>query len=110
MSASSPAHTAPTPYVLYLAMLSIGMGQTVIYAVMPALGRELGLDAIIVSIPLLAIDWQPGKLAITSLSAMTALVFALVAPFWAVGSPVHCNQALPRVEATWRQEAVWATP
>ena len=82
MSASSPAHTAPTPYVLYLAMLSIGMGQTVIYAVMPALGRELGLDAIIVSIPLLAIDWQPGKLAITSLSAMTALVFALVAPFW----------------------------
>lgn len=72
----------PTPYVLYLAMLSIGMGQTVIYAVMPALGRELGLDAIIINLPLLNIEWQPGKLAITSLSAMTALVFALVAPFW----------------------------
>ncbi len=68
--------------MLYLAMLSIGMGQTVIYAVMPALGRELGLDMIIVDLPWTSTDWQPGKLAITSLSAMTALVFALVAPFW----------------------------
>ena len=76
------AHALPTPWVLYLAMLSIGMGQTVIYAVMPALGRELGLDAIIITLPFSGIDWQPGKLAITSLSAMTALVFALVAPFW----------------------------
>ncbi len=70
------------PYVLYLAMLSVGMGQTVIYAVMPALGRELGLDTIQLWLPFLEQSWQPGKLAITSLSAMTALVFALVAPYW----------------------------
>jgi MFS transporter, DHA1 family, multidrug resistance protein len=70
------------PYVLYLAMLSVGMGQTVIYAVMPALGRELGLDTIQLWLPFLDQSWQPGKLAITSLSAMTALVFALVAPYW----------------------------
>lgn len=72
----------PTPYVLYLAMLSIGMGQTVIYAVMPALGRELGLDLIVVTMPFFDFEWVPGKMAITSLSAMTALVFASVAPFW----------------------------
>ena len=70
------------PYVLYLAMLSVGMGQTVIYAVMPALGRELGLDTIQLWLPFFEQSWQPGKLAITSLSAMTALVFALVAPYW----------------------------
>ena len=70
------------PYVLYFAMLSVGMGQTVIYAVMPALGRELGLDTIQVWLPFFEQSWQPGKLAITSLSAVTALVFALVAPYW----------------------------
>jgi len=70
------------PYVLYLAMLSVGMGQTVIYAVMPALGRELGLDSIQLWLPFFEQSWQPGKLAITSLSAMTALIFALVAPYW----------------------------
>ncbi len=76
------------PYVLYLAMLSVGMGQTVIYAVMPALGRELGLDTIQVWLPFLEQFWQPGKLAITSLSAMTALVFAMVAPYWGRKSDV----------------------
>ena len=58
------------------------MGQTVIYAVMPALGRELGLDTIQLWLPFFEQSWQPGKLAITSLSAITALVFALVAPYW----------------------------
>ena len=73
---------ALNPYVLYLAMLSVGRGQTVIYAVMPALGRELGLDTIQLWLPFVEQSWQPGKLAITSLSSMTALVFALVAPYW----------------------------
>ena len=77
---------ALNPYVLYLAMLSVGMGQTVIYAVMPALGRELGLDTIQLWLPFVEQSWQPGKLAITSLSSMTALVFALVAPYWGVKS------------------------
>ncbi len=81
-SSSSEVATMSSPYILYLAMLSIGMGQTVIYAVMPALGRELGLDAIVINIAWLDFSWHPGKLAITSLSAMTALVFALVSPFW----------------------------
>ncbi len=76
------ADSVPTPWVLYLAMLSIGMGQTVIYAVMPALGRELGLDLVEITLPFSGEAWVPGKLAITSLSAMTALVFAMVAPFW----------------------------
>lgn len=83
MNLDNPGSIAQKPpYVLFFAMLTIGMGQTVIYAVMPALGRELQLDQVIVPLPLVGIDWQPGKLAITSLSAMTALVFALVAPFW----------------------------
>ena len=71
-----------SPYVLFFAMLTIGMGQTVIYAVMPALGRELQLDQIVISIAALDWQWQPGKLAITSISAMTAFVFAIVAPYW----------------------------
>ena len=62
-------------------MLSVGMGQTVIYAVMPAHGRELGLDTIQLWRLFLS-KLATRKLAITSLSAMTALVFALVAPYW----------------------------
>lgn len=63
-------------------MISVGMGQSVIFAVLPMLGRELALDQIILSIPFLSIDYQFKELAITSLSALTALTFSLISPFW----------------------------
>lgn len=68
--------------MLYLAMICVGMGQSVVFAVMPMLGRELGLDTMIVSVPLLSLNWRPEELAITSLSALTALTFSLVSPYW----------------------------
>jgi len=78
-----PAHkSAPRLATLYFAMMTIGMGQTVVFAILPMLGRELGLDQIVFSIP--ALDWEfaPREMAITSLSALTALIFSLTAPFW----------------------------
>ncbi|NRB37300.1 MAG: MFS transporter [Pseudomonadales bacterium] len=68
-------------WVLYLAMLSVGMGQTVIFAVMPMLGRELALDQIIFYLPF-GIELQPKELTITALSALTALTFSLISPLW----------------------------
>lgn len=68
--------------LLCLAMISVGMGQSVIFAVLPMLGRELALDQIVLSISFLSIDYQFKELAITSLSALTALTFSLVSPFW----------------------------
>lgn len=67
---------------LYLGMMAVGMGQTVVFAVLPMLGRELALDKIVVIVPLLDIRFEPRELAITSLSALTALVFSIAAPFW----------------------------
>lgn len=67
---------------LYFAMMTVGMGQTVVFAVLPMLGRELQLDKIIFVIPFLDISFAPREMAITSLSALTALVFALVSPYW----------------------------
>lgn len=62
-------------------MVAVGMGQTVVFAVIPMLGRELKLHEIIVAWPWGG-SWQPRELAITSLSALTALVFSIVAPAW----------------------------
>ena len=73
--------TVSKHWVLYLAMLSVGMGQTVIFAVMPMLGRELGLDQIIFHLPF-GIEYQAKELAITALSALTALTFSLISPLW----------------------------
>ena len=72
----------PNLTMLYFAMMAIGMGQTVVFAVLPMLGRELKLDEIVFSVPWT--DWQfaPREMAITSLSALTALVFSMVSPFW----------------------------
>ncbi len=70
------------PALLCLAMISVGMGQSVIFAVLPMLGRELGLDQLMLSIPFTNISYQPKELAITALSALTALTFSLVSPFW----------------------------
>lgn len=57
------------------------MGQSVVFAILPMLGREMGLHELILTIPGLG-SWQPRELAITSLSALTALTFSLIAPFW----------------------------
>lgn len=70
------------PGLLCLAMVSVGMGQSVIFAVLPMLGRELGLDQIALSLPFINKAYYPKELAITALSALTALTFSLVSPFW----------------------------
>ena len=68
--------------VLYLAMVVSGMGQSLVFAIMPMLGRALGLQDLVVDIPALGLHWQPHELAITSLSAVSALVASLFAAFW----------------------------
>ncbi|HUH36873.1 MAG TPA: MFS transporter, partial [Spongiibacteraceae bacterium] len=82
MSSSSAAVSRGAGITLYLTMVAIGMGQSVVFAIIPMLGRELALDEIVLRLPWLGIEWQPRELAITSLSALTALIFSLVAPFW----------------------------
>lgn len=68
-------------WLLYMAMMCVGMGQTVIFAVMPMLGRELGLHKLVFDLPFIG-QYQPKELMITLLSALTALTFSLVTPFW----------------------------
>ncbi|MBB3046097.1 MFS family permease [Litorivivens lipolytica] len=80
--ASSARESAPNLTTLYIAMMTIGMGQTVVFAILPMLGRELALDEIVFSIPALGWEFAPREMAITSLSALTALIFSLAAPFW----------------------------
>ena len=67
---------------LYAAMMAVGMGQSVVFAILPMLGRELALHEMIWQIPLLNIELAPKELAITSLSALTAFVFFIPSPFW----------------------------
>ena len=66
---------------LYLAMLSLGMGQTLIYTIIPVLGRELQLQELVLSLPF-DLQWQPRELIITSLSALTAFIVAQTMPHW----------------------------
>lgn len=63
-------------------MMAVGMGQTVVFAIVPMLGREMHLDELVFRLPLLGIQFQPRELAITSLSAMAAVIFFFAAPFW----------------------------
>lgn len=79
----------PSYWVLYIAMLSLGMGQTIIFAVMPMLGRQLGLHEMLWTIPFLDISFMPKEFAITSLSAVTALTFSIVSPWWGRLSDTH---------------------
>lgn len=72
---------SPALIPLYLAMMAVGMGQTVVFAVIPMLGRELGLHEMVFHLPLFG-EVQPREMAITTLSALTAFVFFLVSPFW----------------------------
>lgn len=69
-------------FALYLVMVSAGTGQTVVFAILPMLGRELALHEMVFNFPLLGWQFAPKELAITAMSAMTALIFFLVTPFW----------------------------
>lgn len=67
---------------LYLAVIAVGMGQTVVFAMIPMLGRELGLDQIALHWPGSDQSWVLGELGITALSACTAFVFFICTPRW----------------------------
>jgi MFS family permease len=66
---------------LLFSMIAIGMGHSLIFALIPVLGRELALHDLAVQLPWSG-QWQPRELVITSLSAVTALVAAQTAPIW----------------------------
>ena len=85
MSSSTPIIVKPSfkaMFSLYLAMMVVGMGQTVVFAILPMLGRELHLDLLVFNVPFSDIVIAPRELAITSLSALTAFVFFIAAPKW----------------------------
>ena len=52
--------------VLILALMATGMGQSLVFAILAPLGREV----------------QLGELQITSIIAVSALIFSLAAPRW----------------------------
>ena len=67
--------------ILYPAIMIIGMGQTLVLAIIPMLGRELGLDQLIIYVPFIG-DLPLKEFAITLLSSLVSLVFFIVAPMW----------------------------
>jgi MFS family permease len=75
--------------VLYLAMVVNGMGQSLVFAIIPMIGRALHLQDLVVDWPALGLHWQPRELAITSLSAMTALVASVFSAYWGRASDVR---------------------
>lgn len=86
MSQNPEADVKTPPFrammTLYLGMMAVGMGQTVVFAVLPMLGRELKLHELVVTLPVLGWQFEPREMAITSLSALTALMFSIASPFW----------------------------
>jgi MFS family permease len=87
---STDLHTPVRPgaagiAALYLSMLALGMGQTLIYTIIPVLGRELQLQELVVRLPF-DLSWQPRELLITSLSALTAFIVAQTMPRWGQAS------------------------
>jgi MFS family permease len=68
--------------VLYLAMIVSGMGQSLVFAIIPMVGRALQLQELVIDWPWLGVHWQPRELTITSLSAMTALIASVTSAFW----------------------------
>ncbi len=67
---------------VYLGMFILGVGQSIEFAVMPMIGRALGLHELIIEIPALGIYYAPKELAITVLASVTALSFSACTPFW----------------------------
>ena len=75
--------------LLYLINLLLGMGITLVFAVMPMLGRELALDQLQFNVPFTDIVLEPKELAITIFSAMSTLVYTITAPLWGRYSDKH---------------------
>jgi MFS family permease len=84
---ASPAAAAitlksPRLLILLLSTLVVGMGQTVVFAIIPMLGRQLFADADL-GITLGSIAFRPPlELAVNAIVATGALTYFLVAPFW----------------------------
>ncbi len=79
---SQQAMSIRTVSLLYLSIMAIGTGQTVVFAILPMLGRELALDQLIISISWLDIYYAPKEQAITALTAFTSLAFFFGARYW----------------------------
>lgn len=71
-----------TVTLLYLSIIAIGTGQTVVFAILPMLGRELALDQLVIDLPWLGFYYAPQEQAITALTALTSLAFFFGAPYW----------------------------
>lgn len=84
MSPSSESRALPlrTSLLLYSSLLIMGMSHTVVFAILPMLGRELELDKLVINLPALDIYFEPRELAITALAACTSLAIFVGAPFW----------------------------
>lgn len=67
---------------IYFASVVIGMAQTVVFAVMPMLGREMGLNKLVLSIPALNIEFALKEMGITSIVALASIAFFLTTPIW----------------------------
>ena len=52
--------------LLFIGLYATAIGQAFVYAILPPLGRSVGLD----------------EIRITAIISSSALVFTLVAPFW----------------------------
>lgn len=71
-----------TSLLLYSALIMMGMGQTVVFAILPMLGRELEVDKLVIDLPALGIFFEPKEMAITALTACTSLAFFIGAAYW----------------------------
>jgi MFS family permease len=78
---SAPAVSSIQMMTLYFSVTVIGMGQTVVFAIIPMLGRELGLDLLVFDLPIIG-RYEPKELAITSLTSISSLTFFIAAPYW----------------------------
>jgi len=82
------AKAKPRLGFVLLSMFILGIGQSIEFAVMPMLGRELGLHLLVIDIPGFGL-YQPKELAITVLASITALSFSFFTPIWGRLSDRH---------------------
>lgn len=73
--------TSKQMLALYFAMMTIGMGQTVVFAVLPMLGKELELHLLVIHLPVFG-AFAPKELAITALTSVASFTFFVAAPYW----------------------------
>lgn len=73
---------SPSIYILFFSTLVVGMGQTVVFAIIPMLGKEL-FDGVDLSFHLLGQKISPPQeMSINLIVAVGALTYFLVTPFW----------------------------